>query len=342
MIRFFRRPPLAFKIGFALVATVLFAAAGFVYFERPGKPELGWDDAFWWAVVTMTTVGYGDFFPVSAAGRFLIAYPTQIVGVGYMGFGLGQLARFLFHAEELNRKGHMVTDLQNHILVCNYGTHDRFARMLHEIRNQSQYGGRAILLVDAHLEALDTEFSSHNVGYIRGNPALAATLHRAGVTRADQAVVLAENPNDSDSDNATVATCLTLRALAPKLHVVAECVEFQNREVVMRAGCDSVVCITNMAPGVLAQELHDPGVIDVLEELTVWNDAINNIFIVPVQNPDGHSVSDLRAWAGGHHTTLLGVRSGKAIEINPDGDRALQAADAAILVCRKRPHSLQL
>ena len=41
-------------------------------------------DALWWALVTITTVGYGDFFPVTAAGRITGAF-VMFAGVGIIG-----------------------------------------------------------------------------------------------------------------------------------------------------------------------------------------------------------------------------------------------------------------
>jgi voltage-gated potassium channel len=49
-------------------------------------------DALWWAVVTIATVGYGDKYPVTAAGR-LIGVLMIIVGVGLFGIFTGYLAR---------------------------------------------------------------------------------------------------------------------------------------------------------------------------------------------------------------------------------------------------------
>jgi voltage-gated potassium channel len=50
-------------------------------------------DALWWAVVTVATVGYGDKYPVTAAGR-LVGVMVIVVGVGLFGVFTGYLARF--------------------------------------------------------------------------------------------------------------------------------------------------------------------------------------------------------------------------------------------------------
>ncbi len=45
---------------------------------------VGFGDALWWAVVTMTTVGYGDVYPVTATGRY-VAVAVMVVGVSLLG-----------------------------------------------------------------------------------------------------------------------------------------------------------------------------------------------------------------------------------------------------------------
>ena len=52
-------------------------------------------DGFWWAVSTMTTVGYGDEFPVTVLGR-LLAMGLMIIGIGFIAVLTGAVAeRFL-------------------------------------------------------------------------------------------------------------------------------------------------------------------------------------------------------------------------------------------------------
>jgi len=61
-------------------------------FERvPGANILTAEDALWWALSTMTTVGYGDRFPVTTEGR-MIAAVLMITGVGLFGVLSGTIA----------------------------------------------------------------------------------------------------------------------------------------------------------------------------------------------------------------------------------------------------------
>jgi voltage-gated potassium channel len=51
-------------------------------------------NALWWAVVTTTTVGYGDYYPVTAEGR-LVAVGLMVVGIGFIGASTGVFAAAL-------------------------------------------------------------------------------------------------------------------------------------------------------------------------------------------------------------------------------------------------------
>lgn len=57
------------------------------------------DDALWWAFVTMTTVGYGDIYPVTPGGRLLAAL-LMITGVGLFGTFTGFIASWFLEVEQ--------------------------------------------------------------------------------------------------------------------------------------------------------------------------------------------------------------------------------------------------
>ena len=89
-----------------LLATVLLVcAAGGIYFaEHEAQPEAfsSIPAAMWWAVTTLTTVGYGDVFPVTPLGR-IFGGLVAVTGVGLFALPTGILASGF--AEELQRKG---------------------------------------------------------------------------------------------------------------------------------------------------------------------------------------------------------------------------------------------
>ena len=60
----------------------------------PNAQITSFPDALWWAIVTVTTVGYGDFVPVSSAGRAM-GYILVLGGVGIFGALTANFASFL-------------------------------------------------------------------------------------------------------------------------------------------------------------------------------------------------------------------------------------------------------
>lgn len=341
-LAWFLRPNTNLKVVLFVIATVFYGAAGYLYYEQPGKPELVWADAFWWVIVTMTTVGYGDFSPATFGGRFIVGYPVMLVGVGFMGYTLTRFAQFLVNAEALNRKGKVMAKVSDAIIICNYFSKERFQRILNELRGHEDTRTLPVVLVDETLEELDVDLADRGVHFVKGSPAHRAALLRAGADKARRAIVLAASPHHAQSDHSTTTTCLALREVAPSLHIVAECVDTANQEILRRSGCDSVVCVMNLSPGLLAQEVHDPGVVDVIDELTIWSHDVNNLFMVPIQNGGGKTFGDLRQWAQSRSFVLLGVRKNQAIRLNPEENLAIHEGDNAIVLTRQRPAPIVL
>ncbi len=90
-------------LHYALLLTVIVltaSAAVVTWLERgAGGPIDGFTTALWWVVTTATTVGYGDTYPVTAAGR-AVAVVVMLIGIALFGLVSANLAAFLVERQQ--------------------------------------------------------------------------------------------------------------------------------------------------------------------------------------------------------------------------------------------------
>lgn len=93
---------------FLLAAGILLylSAVGIYYFEREAQPDHFQSilHSLWWAVATLTTVGYGDIYPVTTGGR-VFTFVVLVCGLGIVAAPSGLIAAALSRAREEEREG---------------------------------------------------------------------------------------------------------------------------------------------------------------------------------------------------------------------------------------------
>ena len=77
---------------------------GIYFFENTAQPEVFTSvfSSLWWAVITLTTVGYGDMYPITVGGRIL-TFVILMIGLGIVAVPAGILSASLSKARELQK-----------------------------------------------------------------------------------------------------------------------------------------------------------------------------------------------------------------------------------------------
>jgi len=93
--------------GFVAIMMLYLSAVGIYYFENTAQPEQFKSifHCLWWAVTTLTTVGYGDMYPITIGGK-LFTFIILTIGLGIVAVPTGLVASALSQArEEIKNRG---------------------------------------------------------------------------------------------------------------------------------------------------------------------------------------------------------------------------------------------
>ncbi|TVT15287.1 potassium channel family protein [Amycolatopsis acidiphila] len=243
----------------ALVATVLIVYAGRDGYRDVNGDGLSLLDSFYYATVSLSTTGYGDITPVSAAARLinvLIITPLRvlflIVLVGTTLEVLTERSRQAFRIQKWRSK------VRDHVVVVGFGTKGRSA--VKTLLGDENVEPNRVVVVDTDQQALDSA-AALGLVTVHGSATRSDVLRVAGVQRA-RAVVVATNRDDS----AVLAT-LTARELAPKAHIVASVREAENVHLLKQSGANQVVVSSETAGRLLGMATSTPVVVDMVEDL---------------------------------------------------------------------------
>ncbi|WP_160063494.1 ion transporter [Psychromonas sp. L1A2] len=91
--------------GFIVLILLYLSAVGIYYFENAAQPELFKSifHCLWWAVTTLTTVGYGDMYPITAGGK-IFTFVILTIGLAVIAVPTGLFASALAQDRAVNEK----------------------------------------------------------------------------------------------------------------------------------------------------------------------------------------------------------------------------------------------
>ena len=157
-----------FAIALLSVLMVLFSSIAILQFETAPKSNIHTpQDALWWAFTTITTVGYGDKFPVTTEGR-MIAAVLMTAGVGLFGSFTGLIASWILTPSKRNKQQDSdLAKLQEQVVAIRQ----------HLVENQTAASSGAppeLLPLIAAWPTLPTQTQARILGHVEGHRSRAA------------------------------------------------------------------------------------------------------------------------------------------------------------------------
>jgi len=238
-----------------LLSMLLMGTIGFHYLEGWGFLE-----SFYATVVTLSTVGYGDFLPRSKEGMLFTVF-LIIVGVGTMLYTIGLVTETMIEGRlkiimGRGRLEKMIKKMNNHYIICGCG---RIGSLICR-----ELAGEKVdfVVIDNNQEVIQ-KIEEEGFVYLRGDATHEKTLLAAGIKTAKGIVCVLS----TDAENLYVI--LTARELNPGIFILSRSEGEESEQRLLRAGANRVESPYMMGGMRMAMAILRPAMLDFVEITTM-------------------------------------------------------------------------
>lgn len=318
-------------LKFSLILFLLFWSLPLVtwYVERDVNKQFSKiEDSYWWAIVTITTTGYGDMAPITRGGR-LCAVLLMLTGISLLATVLGAISAKAIESSRKAKRGLKPIKVKGNVVVCGWNSADG-PNLIQELLLNSNVGGVTII---ANLSEIPVE--NHRVDFVSGLPSKDEILRKANVSSAKAVLILAQDWNNPDSDVFSFLIFQKVRRLAPSVHISVEIVDPEN--AVDFPGC-ACIDVSRMGTNILVKSVVDTGIEGIVSQLI--SDPDDSGFFTWQTYPRefvGKTFGELLAVSAGKDFIPVGIQKSENILLNPPRDTSLDTGDILYIIAPQRP-----
>jgi voltage-gated potassium channel len=314
-------------IGFTAYFVLLYAL---IESEKgvEGSSITNFYDAVWYSIVTLSTVGYGDFYPVSAFGK-IIGLVFVFSSLGVLGYFIGQLTVKLTEYMENKKNGFFGTDMENHIVIIGY---NKFAK--HILEQIVVSGVKAAIVTDKKedVESISSNFDKNKVFVLYADIDKFEDLEKVNITKASKTFVNFEEDTDM------LVYTLDLKNHYDNLEIIVSLNNVSFKQTFQSAGVLYAVSREEIAAKLVASYIFEPEVALLTEDLMASASDKDDFDLIqmkvtknnPYINKEYDFVfSDLR---NKYASVLLGIYKDNVLLKNPMGNITVTEDDYLVIM----------
>jgi len=277
------------------VFTILGITTGIIFFGAVGlylldgyyrgKGTSGILDTLWWALVTITTVGYGDVVPHSTLGR-IVGLILMLSGVVLVSLFTATIASIFVERKIKEGEGLESLKEKNQIVIC--GWNQNGEEVIEGMLIHDKNSNYPIVLVNElekdAVESIQYKYRERGIHFIRGNFVKEDVLARANIFRAKAVIMLADISHGHSlekADERTIFGAMAIKSVAPKVRICAELINQENKEYLLRANVDEIVIRGESNGSLLASASIEPGFLSMIKAL-INNEDDNKLWGVEI------------------------------------------------------------
>lgn len=314
-----------FTLLFLLLFIVTSAGiAIYVFEERTNDNINSLFDALYWALVTISTVGYGDISPVTSEGRVvsmliivsgltMISFMTSVI-VSAFSEKLGELKENRF-IEETNKN-------EEFLIICGYG---QMAKMF--LRQNKQHNYKYVVVDKDKKRIEDALKEGHKA--IHEDASRHDTIAKFNIKYANITLLCL-----TESDIENIYITLNAKSLSKKIKVIAWVVDTKMKKKYELAGVDHLLLPSNIANMMLLTAINQPVMYYGIHAILAGEDAahIDEVNVINYSRLIGKVIQEIEFKE--RKLLLLGIQRGEhgSFIFNPKSDTVLEEHDILLLM----------